>query len=60
MSETTPETIRSFIRGFLAPTRASDPLGQTLAEGLLRPLVQLSDEAIEELVRRGSAERRAG
>lgn len=60
-----PNVVRDFLRGFLAPTRRTNPLGQGLAEGLLRPMVELEDEAVFVAIGRGmkaryEAERQAG
>jgi len=55
-----PEHVRDFLRGFLAKRGPVDPLGQSLSEGLLGPLVKLPDEAIAAFIERGQEVRRAG
>ncbi|MGH1344363.1 MAG: hypothetical protein ACRBN8_22580 [Nannocystales bacterium] len=54
------EDVRAFLTGFLAKRGPVDPLGQSLAQGLLGPLTELPDEAIAAFIERGHEVRRAG
>lgn len=58
--DTPAEHVRDFLTGFMAPTRATDALGQTLAKSLLGPLVDWTDDVIATCIERGRAIRRAG
>lgn len=54
------EMVRHFLRGFLVPTKTTEPLGQALAEGLLRPLLDMTDKQILMTIGRGFIESEAG